>query len=325
MSDPSGNAIIDVARVELTEYKIADFANLDQYNAVSKQQVEWVRDLLSGDLATEVDALNTAIDALQSELSGDIFVAQTEIQAQIDTLSGDLETLSGIVETNRSDLSGDILELTNIVISNYNDLSGKITTLSGLHKILDDKVDAEFSELSGFVNQQIVDLVGGAEVNFDTLHEIAEYIKLLSGDLANNVVTQQSNLTTEVDNLSGVLDALSGRMDLDFFRKRGGNVHGNTTFQAREGNVEEGAAVGPVIMKVDFTNDKVEFVNATTVIDNGKVKSDRIDINNYLYMGAAKKWRINPAADGSSIAFEYNPYQFLSGEAETKKTKFRMF
>jgi ABC-type transporter Mla subunit MlaD len=315
MSDPSGNIIIEAARVELTDYQSSVLASLNQYNAVSKQQVEFIRDDLSGDILSQAETLSGDVNTLETDLQNLLLNVENALEAEINELSGQVFELSGTVVADLSALSGSIESLSGDVKANYDDLEAKIAELSGLTDALDQDVDAKLSTLSGFAKLRIDQVVNNADSALDTLKEIETYLKSLSGEMKETLEQQQTDVSNDIASLNQTKNTLSGEIDRDFFRKQGGQVWGNTTFRVTDNSKDSH-------LTVDFSGNKVNMPS-NTVIDATKFETDRLDFDDYFYLGDDLKWRINPDPEGQFIAFEYSEQNFTD-PAEIKRTKFKI-
>jgi methyl-accepting chemotaxis protein len=238
-------------------------------------------------LSGTVEELSGTVQDLSGtveELSGTV----QDLSGTVEDLSGTVDDLSGVVFENLNTLSGDIFE-------NVNMLSGDIQNLSGI-------VTNNFSTLSG----AIWNLQGWADLqtvdDLDQIKEIVEFIRDLSGDVSTNLINTNVEMGNNMNILSGMVDTLSGQVKDNYFPYSGGKVFGDTDFASQDNS--------KIAMEIDIQTEKVITKNVT--------------VKNQLFIGDSNKWRIVPDENGTFLKFEYNPYAFLSGLAESKNIIFRI-
>jgi hypothetical protein len=239
---PNATAIVEAKRVELTDYLSSDYVNLSGYNAVSKQQVEYIRNTLS------VEIMNAETELLSgiNNLSGIVMTLSDALSTRIDTLSGEVKTLSGALSTRIDTLSGEVMTLSGALSTRIDDLSGEVKTLSGALSTRIDDLSGEVIALSGALSTRIDTLSGEVMTLSGAL---STRIDTLSGE----VMTLSGALSTRIDTLSGEVIALSGAL--------------STRIDTLSGNLLSGVTDIRNIVNTKI-NQFLSNDNASTVIDS---------------------------------------------------------
>jgi hypothetical protein len=284
---PDATAIVEAKRVELTDYLSSDYVNLSGYNAVSKQQVEYIRNTLSveimnaeTDLLLGINTLSGIVMTLSGDLSeridylsGEVKTLSGALSERIDTLSGEVIALSGALSTRIDTLSGEVIALSGALSTRIDTLSGDlISGLNDMKVYVDDKFQFLISNTSPAIDS-INDLLSNATQTIDSINDIMQIINdLETGDVAN--------IMNNINTLSNQLETVK----VDYFSKAGGTVSGNTFF----------VSGGNTTLDID-------------VVEN-KVKASNVTVSGYFYMN--NKWRMKLADNGTELRFEYSNDQF---------------